>query len=73
MPVAARGGGLVIPLLTVLCGALQLLFVAALVCARMVALTDREVEVRRLVASGKTNWAIVAELVISEKTVGRHI
>jgi DNA-binding NarL/FixJ family response regulator len=36
-------------------------------------LTDREVEVLRLVASGKTNRAIAAELVISEKTVGRHV
>ena len=36
-------------------------------------LTAREVEVIRLVASGKTNRAIAAELVISEKTVARHL
>jgi DNA-binding CsgD family transcriptional regulator len=36
-------------------------------------LTAREVEVLRLVASGKTNRAIAAELVISEKTVARHV
>lgn len=36
-------------------------------------LTDRELEVLRLVASGRTNRAIADELVISEKTVGRHV
>jgi DNA-binding NarL/FixJ family response regulator len=36
-------------------------------------LTAREVEVLRLVASGKTNRAIAAELFLSEKTVARHI
>jgi DNA-binding NarL/FixJ family response regulator len=36
-------------------------------------LTAREVEVLRLVAAGKTNKAIAAELVISEKTVARHL
>ena len=36
-------------------------------------LTAREVQILRLVASGKTNRAIAAELVISEKTVARHI
>jgi DNA-binding NarL/FixJ family response regulator len=36
-------------------------------------LTEREVEVLRLVAAGKTNRAIAAELVISEKTVARHV
>ena len=36
-------------------------------------LTGREVEVLRLVASGRTNRAIAAELVISEKTVARHV
>jgi len=37
------------------------------------ALTDREHEVLRLVAMGKTNRAIADELVISEHTVARHI
>ena len=33
----------------------------------------RGLEVLRLVAAGKTNRAIAAELVISEKTVARHV
>jgi len=36
-------------------------------------LTGREVEVLRLVASGRTNRAIASELAISEKTVARHL
>jgi DNA-binding CsgD family transcriptional regulator len=36
-------------------------------------LTAREVEVLRLVAAGKTNRAIADDLVISEKTVARHV
>jgi DNA-binding CsgD family transcriptional regulator len=36
-------------------------------------LTEREVEVLRLVAAGKTNPEIAAHLVLSEKTVGRHL
>jgi DNA-binding NarL/FixJ family response regulator len=36
-------------------------------------LTAREVEVLRLVASGRTNRQIAAELVLSEKTVARHV
>jgi DNA-binding NarL/FixJ family response regulator len=36
-------------------------------------LTTREIEVLRLVAAGKTNRAIAADLVISEKTVARHL
>ncbi len=36
-------------------------------------LTPRELEVLRLVAAGKTNHAIAAELVISERTVARHV
>ena len=36
-------------------------------------LTAREVEVLRLVAVGKSNPAIAAELVLSEKTVARHL
>ena len=37
------------------------------------ALTGREVEVLRLVATGATNEAIAAELVVSQKTVARHL
>ena len=37
------------------------------------ALTTREVEVLRLVATGATNRAIAAKLVLSEKTVARHL
>ena len=36
-------------------------------------LTARELEVVRLVATGRTNRAIADELVISEKTVARHV
>jgi DNA-binding NarL/FixJ family response regulator len=36
-------------------------------------LTAREVEVLRLVASGKTNREVAADLVISERTVARHV
>ena len=36
-------------------------------------LTPREVEVLRLVASGRTNRAIAEELVLSERTVERHL
>jgi ATP/maltotriose-dependent transcriptional regulator MalT len=36
-------------------------------------LTAREVEVLRLVAAGKTNRAVAADLFLSEKTVARHV
>jgi DNA-binding NarL/FixJ family response regulator len=36
-------------------------------------LTAREVEVLRLVAAGKSNRAIADDLVISQKTVARHV
>ena len=36
-------------------------------------LTDRELEVLRLLASGRTNRAIGEELVLSERTVERHL
>jgi DNA-binding NarL/FixJ family response regulator len=36
-------------------------------------LSAREVEVLRLIASGRTNRSIAAELVLSEKTVQRHV
>jgi ATP/maltotriose-dependent transcriptional regulator MalT len=36
-------------------------------------LTARELEVLRLVADGRTNKAIAAELVLSERTVDRHV
>ena len=36
-------------------------------------LTEREVEVLRLVASGRSNPEIAAALVLSEKTVARHL
>ena len=36
-------------------------------------LTDREVDVLRLIARGHTNRVIGEELYISSKTVGRHV
>jgi len=36
-------------------------------------LTARELEVLRLVAAGQTNKAIAAELVLSERTIDRHV
>jgi ATP/maltotriose-dependent transcriptional regulator MalT len=36
-------------------------------------LAPRELEVLRLVAAGKTNRAIAAELIVSERTVERHV
>jgi DNA-binding CsgD family transcriptional regulator len=36
-------------------------------------LTPRELQVLRLVAAGETNKAIAAELVVSERTVDRHV
>ena len=36
-------------------------------------LTTREVEVLRLVAAGSSNARIAADLVLSEKTVARHL
>jgi DNA-binding CsgD family transcriptional regulator len=36
-------------------------------------LSDREVEVLRLVAAGRSNAEIAAELVLSERTVARHV
>ena len=36
-------------------------------------LSARELEVLRLVAAGKTNRQIAAELVVSEHTVARHL
>lgn len=36
-------------------------------------LTRRELQVLRLVATGKTNKAVAAELSLSEKTIDRHV
>jgi DNA-binding NarL/FixJ family response regulator len=36
-------------------------------------LSDRELEVLRLVAQGRTNREIAEALVLSEKTVARHL
>jgi DNA-binding CsgD family transcriptional regulator len=41
--------------------------------ARPARLTEREMQVLRLVASGRTNRAIAADLFLSEKTVARHV
>jgi ATP/maltotriose-dependent transcriptional regulator MalT len=41
--------------------------------ARPHRLTARELQVLRLVASGRTNKAIAAELFLSEKTIDRHV
>ena len=36
-------------------------------------LTERELEVLRLVATGKTNRSIAADLFLSEKAIARHV
>ena len=36
-------------------------------------MTARELEVLRLVATGRTNRTIAADLFLSEKTVARHV
>ncbi len=36
-------------------------------------MTSRELQVLRLVAAGKSNRSIAADLVLSEKTVARHV
>jgi DNA-binding NarL/FixJ family response regulator len=36
-------------------------------------LTPRELQVLRLIVTGKTNKAIATELFVSEKTVDRHV
>ena len=41
--------------------------------SRPAGLTEREVEVLRLVAGGRSNSDIAAALVLSEKTVARHL
>src|SRR5215211_7460977 len=41
--------------------------------ASLTGLTARELEVLRLVAAGRTNKSIAAELVLSESTVDRHV
>ena len=41
--------------------------------SRPAGLTDREVEVLRLVAAGRSNAQIAAELVLSDRTVARHL
>lgn len=41
--------------------------------ARLHGLTRRELQVLRLVAAGKTNKAIAAELCVSQRTVDRHV
>ncbi|HEX6871077.1 MAG TPA: response regulator transcription factor [Micromonosporaceae bacterium] len=46
---------------------------AARAAATTHGLTARELEVLRLLATGRTNQAIAAELVLSEKTVERHL
>jgi len=46
---------------------------ACTVAPRAGGLTDREVEVVRLVAAGHTNRAIAGRLYLSEKTVARHL
>jgi DNA-binding CsgD family transcriptional regulator len=47
--------------------------VSAAPSKRSDALTDRELQVLRLIATGKTNRAIATLLGISEKTVARHV
>jgi DNA-binding NarL/FixJ family response regulator len=41
--------------------------------AELSGLTGRELEVLRLIATGKANKVIADELFLSERTVGRHV
>ena len=43
------------------------------IAARLAGLSEREVEVLRLIAAGKTNKEIAFALFISEKTVHNHV
>jgi len=51
----------------------ELLAVRAGAGAQPAGLSDREVEVLRLVAAGKSNREIASELYLSVKTVARHL
>jgi DNA-binding CsgD family transcriptional regulator len=48
-------------------------FVPSAASADTHGLTEREMEVLRMVAAGQTNKAIAAELVLSQRTVDRHV
>jgi DNA-binding CsgD family transcriptional regulator len=46
---------------------------SALTCSGLPALTDREIQILRLVAAGRTNGAIAHQLEVSPRTIAKHL
>ena len=46
---------------------------SALACSGLASLTDREIQIMRLVAAGRTNIAIAHKLEVSPRTIAKHL